>query len=154
MSIRELTLLIGAELLPSSLLLIGFWAWSRRQVRTGLPRGITCGKQAAHMPVDFLKPERRKLSELSPGATAYIDLSGVAVDLSGSTYVELDSRVYEEPHNNTVRVREMDGGYILSIPKGRRDTIRFTPGRLFTSIARYAPVIQIGEDEIDRFRDC
>jgi hypothetical protein len=62
------------------------------------------------MPVDFLKPERRKLSELAPGATACVDFFAIAVDLSGKTYIDLDSRVYEEPHSKMVTVREMDGG--------------------------------------------
>lgn len=154
MSNRDFTLLICAEVLPTSLLLFGLWAWSRRQRRTGVAKGVTGGKQAAHMPVEFLKPERRKLSELAPGATACIDFSDVAVDLSGKTYIDIDSKLFAEPHRSTVTVREMDGGYILSIPKGRRDPMLFTPRRLLTSIASYAPVIQIVEDENDRFRDC
>jgi hypothetical protein len=106
------------------------------------------------MPVDFLKPERRKLSELAPGATGSVDFSAIAVDLSGKTYIDLDSRVYEEPHSNMVTVKEMNGGYIRSIPKRPRDPMLFTPRRRLTSIANYAPVIQIAEDDNDRFRDC
>jgi hypothetical protein len=56
-----------------------------------------------------------------------------------------------------VTAREMDGGYILSIPKipkRPRDPMLFTPRRLLTSITNYAPVIQIAEDDNDRFRDC
>jgi hypothetical protein len=149
MAKRDLTLLICAEVLPSILLLVGFWAWLRRRERAGLARRSASGKPAAHMPVDFLKPERRKLRELAPGATACIDFTDVSVDLSGNTYVGLDAKVYEEPHMNTVTVREMDGGYILLIPKGRGDRRMFTPRRLYTSIANYAPVIQIVEDEGD-----
>jgi hypothetical protein len=149
MTTRDLTLLICAEVLPSSLLLVGFWAWLRWRERASLVRRAAGGKQAAHMPVDFLKPERRRLRELAPGATACINFTDVSVDLSGKTYVELDARVYEEPHMHTVTVREMDGGYILLIPKGRRDRMMFTPRRLYTSIANYAPVIQIVEEESD-----
>ena len=148
MTKRDLIVLVCAEVLPSILLLVGFWAWLRRRELAGLVRRFASGKQAAHMPVDFLKPERRKLSELAPGEIACIDFSDVSVDLSGKTYVELNARVYEEPQMHTVTVREMDGGYILLIPKGRRDRRMFTPRRLYTSIA-YAPVIQIVEDESD-----
>jgi hypothetical protein len=91
MSTRDFTLLICAEVLPTTLLLVCFWAWSRRQKRTGLPKTVTGGKQAAHMPVDFLKPEPRKLSELAPGATACVDFFAIAVDPSGKTYIDLDS---------------------------------------------------------------
>jgi hypothetical protein len=152
MTTRALTLLICVEVVPSSLLLLGFWAWLRWRERSGLAKRTASGQQAAHMPVDFLKPERRKLSELAPGATAFIDFTDVSVDLSGKTYVELDARVYEESHMHTVIVREMDGGYILLIPKGRRDGRMFTPRRLYTSIA-HAPVIQIIEDESDWLSD-
>jgi hypothetical protein len=142
------------EVLLCSLLLMGFGAWMRRQKRTGLAKLVKGDKQAVHMPVDFLKPEPRKLSELAPGATACVDFPAIAVDLSGKTYIDLDSRVYEEPHSNMVTVKEMDGGYILSIPKRPRDPMLFTPRRLLTSIANYARVIQIAEDDNDRFRDC
>jgi len=150
---QDFTVLISAAL-PTTLFLVGYWAWSRQRRRTGLAKEGTSAKRAAHMPVDFLKPEQQKLSGLAPGATTSIDFSDIAVDLSGKTYVNLDSMVHEEPHSNTVTVREMSGGYILFIPKGREEPMLFTPGRLLTSIVRYAPVIQIVEDESDRVRLC
>jgi hypothetical protein len=61
MSDREFTFLICAEVLPTSLLLLGFWAWSRWQRREGLAKGVTRGKQAAHMPV-ALAGEHLKLT--------------------------------------------------------------------------------------------
>jgi hypothetical protein len=128
MSTRDFALLICSEVFPTTLLLVCFWAWSRRR-------------------------EPRKLSELAPVSTACVDFFAIAVDPSGKTYIDLDSRVYEEPHSHMLTVKEMDGGYVISIPEHPRDPILFTPRRLLTSIANYALVIQIAKDN-DRFRNC
>jgi hypothetical protein len=97
---------------------------------------------AVRMPLDYLKPEPRKLSEVPPGEEAYISRVCVVVDLAGATWVDTGASVFEMPDTSYVRVQLIeDTGYILTLPK-RDSPFQFTPGHLFPG-RTYAPVIRI-----------
>jgi hypothetical protein len=132
-----------------SLLPVVWWAWLRRKRRAGPAKWrMRDGKQATLMPVDFLKPEPRKLKELEPGATAHIDFTQISVDLAGKTYVRLEATIVEEPGFTTVTVCEKDGGYTLFLPKERSDLMVFNPRQLFFTV-EYAPVVEIVIDHVE-----
>jgi hypothetical protein len=59
---------------------------------------------AVTMPSEHIRPTERKLKDLAAGETTYVEFTYVAVDESGATFVDLDSRAQEQPNIMTVKV--------------------------------------------------
>ena len=97
---------------------------------------------AAHMPLDYLKPEPRKLKEVPLGETVWISFTDVQVDKRGRTFVDANARVHEEQLGSHVKVRLEKNGAIVTLPTVKR--FEYTPGRLYSYMTTsYLPVIEI-----------
>jgi hypothetical protein len=101
------------------------------------------------MPLDYLQPEPLKLSEVPAGEDVYISFAEVTVDLDGATWVDVEAKIQESAGLMNVKVRLVEGGYVLTFLKRKGLPLRFTPRRLF-SVSSYAPVIQVLEEEIGK----
>ncbi len=102
--------------------------------------------QAKHMPLDYLTPEPLKLSDVPAGQDAYLNFTAVTVELDGSTWVDIDASLYDKPNFMSVTVRQLEGGYRLTLPRQREEgsQMKFTPKRR-SSACNYAPVVEIAE---------
>ncbi len=113
------------------------------------PMAAANWKSPVHMPMDYLKPEPRKLLELGGSDNVYVSFTSISVDLQGTAWVDTDTQIYEESRFDLVQVRLIENeGYVLSLPKQERRRFQFTPKRL-VSVCSYAPVIQVIEEEND-----
>ncbi len=119
---------------------LGYGWFLRRGRPSPLVRESVDHSKAVHMPLDYLRPERRKLWELPIGEIAHIDSSDVAVDLRGASFIDQDARIYEHTNWHTVEVRRESAGYILTLAKEQQ--VSFTPRPLYSSSV-YLPVIEI-----------
>jgi hypothetical protein len=99
------------------------------------------------MPLDYLRPEPRKLREVPLGHEAYINFAEIEVDLEGATWVDTEAKVYEDADFSKVKVRPVEGGYVLTLLKREGPPFRFTP-RPLHSAGSYAPVNEIIEEQI------
>jgi hypothetical protein len=143
-----------------TLAMVGYTAWTQyRWNKRDWVRGDSSKKKGsghvtpASMPIDYLEPGKRKLHEIPPGESAWINFTDVAVDLAGKTYVDLGARVYTGPNFSTVRVFVQENGcYRLAIPN-KATPFTFTPRRLHF-FESYAPVTEVvaEDDPIDPLR--
>jgi hypothetical protein len=102
------------------------------------------------MPLDFLQPQPRQLSEVPIGEYAFINFTEVSVDLEGRAWVDTTARTREEVTFMCVKVRPEQGGYHLTLFKRKQEPPpRYTPRALLSS-ASYAPVLSIQEEELKR----
>jgi hypothetical protein len=96
------------------------------------------------MPVDYIKPPARSLTELPVGETANVNWSAVNVNPRGAVFLAVEShtKLYEEAGWSTVEVRREEAGWVLKLPRGGDDLVKFTPQPL-NSATHYEPVIRI-----------
>lgn len=143
-SVRALVL---AEVLIVASALVFFYFVVRRSIRgKRSPARRQFSGIATSMPLDFLRPENRKLREIPAEEAVWIDFTSISVDPNGKTYVYLDAKVHEEPTITSIRVFVDRDGYRLTLPKGRITSLAYTPRQL-SSMVDYGPVIAITVEE-------
>jgi hypothetical protein len=94
----------------------------------------------ARMPLDFLQPQPRQLSEVPMGEYAFINFTEVSVDLAGRAWVDTTAWIREEVTFMCVKVRPEQDGYHLtlsSVSRNRRRVIRRMPFRPARRMRRY-----------------
>jgi hypothetical protein len=130
---------------------LGMMAWSRwkgsvkariwmhrqrgRKALAGkiVPRAKAAPKATAvPMPSEHMRPPDRKLQDLAAGDTTYMEFTYVAVDESGATFVDLNSRVHKQPNIMSVKVLLDKDGCTLTLPKEHRH-MTFSRHRLYSS---------------------
>jgi hypothetical protein len=102
----------------------------------------------AKMPAEFLKPEPRNLKDLPEGDEAFVLYTAIRVELDGSVWVDTDVRVSEKRTLETVLVKNLGGGYALTLPLRHKYTPERIPEHLFSK-DMFRPVVEIVEDKHD-----
>ena len=117
------------------------------ETKESILRPAHASRQPKHMPLDFLKPEPLKLSELPMDQDAQINFTAITVDLDGSTWVNVDEPLREKANFMSVTVCPVEGGYRLTLPKKREGEpqLTFTPRQRPRIMQTYAPVVEIVE---------
>jgi hypothetical protein len=130
--------MITIYVLPVCLVL---WLWFGERIKALIRRRFATNQRAVPMLPEYVKAERKKLSDLAIDENAFIYFTDVAVNRKGKTFVDLAAKIGSESGFSTIEVQMRKGGCILILPK-QPMSFTFTPRRLYPFSA-YIPVIQI-----------